>query len=66
MQKCTLNYYSKLPLVKVKEFAPKIFDKDDENSEYNVKFRLKLQKQKVAPNDAAKTHQVDYLQKPRG
>jgi len=33
--------------VKVKEFAPKIFDKDDENSEYNVKFRLKLQKQKV-------------------
>ena len=50
----------------MKEFAPKIFDKDDENSEYNVKFRLKLQKQKVAPNDAAKTHQVDYLQKPRG
>lgn len=50
----------------MKEFAPKIFDKDDENSEYNVKFRLKLQKQKVAPSDAAAADQVYHLQKPRG
>lgn len=36
-----------VPVIKVKEFAPKIFDKDDAQSEYNVKFQQKLQKQKV-------------------
>ena len=36
-----------IPVIKVKEFTPKIYDKDDAESEYNKKFQVKLQKKKV-------------------
>jgi hypothetical protein len=33
--------------MKVRDFAPKLLDKDDEESSYNQKYRLKVQKNKL-------------------
>ena len=52
---------TQLPLIKIKDFAPKVFDKDDQESSYNQKYKLKVQKNKVLFAHQASKNQVPDL-----
>ena len=47
-----------VPLTKVREYEPKIFDINDKRSDYNKKFRTKLLKEKVSFNKAGEGSEI--------